>query len=157
MSLTLLLRRRSLPSPKLATLDMASPICSLLWPDYNTVGQHCLHLCMIQRWAAGPEKPGHLLFQYTNERSARTAHASRASRVPATSSQISSAPDWHHSSNFQATLLVQVELNTLCSNLQKWIASHRAYLQSLDSWLLKCVKSLYTKEEEEFQEKEGRS
>ncbi|KAL6645676.1 hypothetical protein ACP70R_017284 [Stipagrostis hirtigluma subsp. patula] len=45
-------------------------------------------------------------------------------------------------SQFQATLLLQVELNTLCSNFQKWIASHRSYLHSLNSWLLKCVKSL---------------
>ncbi|KAJ1297370.1 hypothetical protein BS78_01G370400 [Paspalum vaginatum] len=44
-------------------------------------------------------------------------------------------------SQFQATLLLQVELNTLCSNFQKWIASHRAYLHSLNSWLLKCVRS----------------
>lgn len=48
-------------------------------------------------------------------------------------------------SQFQATLLLQVELNTLCSNFQKWIASHKAYLQSLNSWLLKCVKSLQRK------------
>jgi len=48
-------------------------------------------------------------------------------------------------SQFQATLLLQVELNTLCSNFQKWIASHKAYLQSLNSWLLKCVKSLQKK------------
>jgi hypothetical protein len=45
-------------------------------------------------------------------------------------------------SQIQAALLLQVELNTLCSNFQKWIASHRSYLQSLNSWLLKCVKSL---------------
>ncbi|XP_062211076.1 protein ROLLING AND ERECT LEAF 2-like [Phragmites australis] len=45
-------------------------------------------------------------------------------------------------SQFQATLLLQVELSTLCSNFQKWIASHRSYLHSLNSWLLKCVKSL---------------
>ncbi|KAL6902236.1 hypothetical protein ACP4OV_005112 [Aristida adscensionis] len=45
-------------------------------------------------------------------------------------------------SQFQATLLLQVELNTLCSNFQKWIASHKSYLHSLNSWLLKCVKSL---------------
>lgn len=48
-------------------------------------------------------------------------------------------------SQFQATLLLQVELNTLCSNFQKWIASHKAYLQSLNSWLLKCVKALQRK------------
>lgn len=48
-------------------------------------------------------------------------------------------------SQFQATLLLQVELNTLCSNFQKWIASHRAYLQSINSWLLKCVKSLQSR------------
>ncbi|XP_066388107.1 protein ROLLING AND ERECT LEAF 2-like isoform X2 [Miscanthus floridulus] len=48
-------------------------------------------------------------------------------------------------SQFQATLLLQVELSTLCSNFQKWIASHKAYLQSLNSWLLKCVKSLQKK------------
>ncbi|CAN6289604.1 unnamed protein product [Urochloa humidicola] len=45
-------------------------------------------------------------------------------------------------SQLQATLLLQVELSTLCSNFQKWISSHRAYLNSLNSWLLKCVKSL---------------
>jgi hypothetical protein len=43
-------------------------------------------------------------------------------------------------SQIQAALLLQVELNTLCSNFQKWIVSHRSYLQSLNSWLLKCVK-----------------
>jgi hypothetical protein len=91
MPLTLLLRRRSLPSPKLATLDMASPICTVLRPDYNTVGQHCLHLCMIQCWAAGPEKPCHLPFQYTNERSAQTVHASRASRRHALKSAVCQA------------------------------------------------------------------
>ncbi|CAL4939147.1 unnamed protein product [Urochloa decumbens] len=45
-------------------------------------------------------------------------------------------------SQLQATLLLQVELSTLCLNFQKWISSHRAYLNSLNSWLLKCVKSL---------------
>ncbi|KAG2541174.1 hypothetical protein PVAP13_9NG608300 [Panicum virgatum] len=45
-------------------------------------------------------------------------------------------------SQLQASLLLQVELSTLCSNFQKWISSHRAYLNSLNSWLLKCVKSL---------------
>nr|CAB3496094.1 unnamed protein product [Digitaria exilis] len=45
-------------------------------------------------------------------------------------------------SQLQATLLLQVELSTLCSNFQKWISSHREYLNSLNSWLLKCVKSL---------------
>ena len=48
-------------------------------------------------------------------------------------------------SQFQATLLLQVELNTLCSNFQRWIGSHRSYLNSLNSWLLKCVKSLKKK------------
>ncbi|CAN6320171.1 unnamed protein product [Urochloa humidicola] len=48
-------------------------------------------------------------------------------------------------SQLQATLLLQVELSTLCSNFQKWISSHRAYLNSLNSWLLKCVKSLQKK------------
>ncbi|KAM0875250.1 hypothetical protein ACQ4PT_036938 [Festuca glaucescens] len=48
-------------------------------------------------------------------------------------------------SQFQATLLLQVELNTLCSNFQRWIGSHRSYLNSLHSWLLKCVKSLRKK------------
>lgn len=45
-------------------------------------------------------------------------------------------------SQFQATLFLQVELSTLCSNFQKWIASHRSYLHSLNSWLRKCVKPL---------------
>uniref|UniRef100_A0A0D9VTG1 DUF632 domain-containing protein n=2 Tax=Leersia perrieri TaxID=77586 RepID=A0A0D9VTG1_9ORYZ len=45
-------------------------------------------------------------------------------------------------SQIQAALLLQVELSTLCSNFQKWIAYHRSYLQSLNSWLLKCVKPL---------------
>uniref|UniRef100_A0ACD5YM49 Uncharacterized protein n=1 Tax=Avena sativa TaxID=4498 RepID=A0ACD5YM49_AVESA len=48
-------------------------------------------------------------------------------------------------SQFQATLLLQVELNTLCSNFHRWIGSHRSYLSSLHSWLLKCVKSLRKK------------
>ncbi|KAL5218148.1 hypothetical protein ABZP36_018832 [Zizania latifolia] len=48
-------------------------------------------------------------------------------------------------SQFQAALLLQVELSTLCSNFQKWIAYHRSYLHSLNSWLLKCVKSLRRK------------
>ena len=45
-------------------------------------------------------------------------------------------------SQLQASLLLQVELSTLCSHFQKWISSHRTYLNSLNSWLLKCVKSL---------------
>ncbi|KAL5209481.1 hypothetical protein ABZP36_005104 [Zizania latifolia] len=45
-------------------------------------------------------------------------------------------------SQFKAALLLQVELSTLCSYFQKWIAYHRSYLHSLNSWLLKCVKSL---------------
>ncbi|XP_040377941.1 protein ROLLING AND ERECT LEAF 2 [Oryza brachyantha] len=45
-------------------------------------------------------------------------------------------------SQCQAALLLQVELSTLCSNFQKWIAHHRSYLDSLNSWLLKCVKPL---------------
>ncbi|TVU47252.1 hypothetical protein EJB05_06845 [Eragrostis curvula] len=48
-------------------------------------------------------------------------------------------------SQIQAALLLQVELNTLSSNFHKWIASHRSYLHSLNSWLLKCVKSLRRK------------
>lgn len=48
-------------------------------------------------------------------------------------------------SQFQAALLLQVELNTLCSNFQRWVGSHRSYLNSLNSWLLKCVKSLRKK------------
>lgn len=44
-------------------------------------------------------------------------------------------------SQFQAALLLQVELNTLFSNFRRWIQSHRSYLNSLHSWLLKCVKS----------------
>lgn len=48
-------------------------------------------------------------------------------------------------SQFQATLLLQVELKSLFSNFQRWIVSHRSYLNSLQSWLLKCVKSLRTK------------
>ncbi|KAM0857256.1 hypothetical protein ACQ4PT_048600 [Festuca glaucescens] len=48
-------------------------------------------------------------------------------------------------SQFQATLLLQVELNTLCLNFQRWIGSHKSYLNSLHSWLLKCVKSLRKK------------
>ncbi|CAM0872967.1 unnamed protein product [Alopecurus aequalis] len=44
-------------------------------------------------------------------------------------------------SQFQAALLLQVELNSLYSNFQRWIGSHRSYLNSLQSWLLKCVKS----------------
>ncbi|KAG8063578.1 hypothetical protein GUJ93_ZPchr0003g16990 [Zizania palustris] len=48
-------------------------------------------------------------------------------------------------SQFQAALLLQVELSTLCSNFQKWIAYHRSYLHSINSWLLKCVKSLRRK------------
>uniref|UniRef100_A0A0D3FHV2 DUF632 domain-containing protein n=1 Tax=Oryza barthii TaxID=65489 RepID=A0A0D3FHV2_9ORYZ len=45
-------------------------------------------------------------------------------------------------SQFQAALLLQVELNTLYSTFLKWIAYHRSYLHSLNSWLLKCVKPL---------------
>jgi hypothetical protein len=42
----------------------------------------------------------------------------------------------------QAALLLSIELGKLRSNLQNWIASHRAYLCSLNLWLHKCMKPL---------------
>ncbi|TKW36621.1 hypothetical protein SEVIR_2G452000v4 [Setaria viridis] len=45
-------------------------------------------------------------------------------------------------SQCQAALLLLVELRKLCSNFQNWIASHKAYLCSLNLWLHKCMKPL---------------
>ena len=45
-------------------------------------------------------------------------------------------------SQCQAALLLSVELTKLCSNLQNLIASHKAYLCSLNLWLHKCMKPL---------------
>lgn len=42
----------------------------------------------------------------------------------------------------QAALLLMVELGKLRSNLRNWIASHKAYLSSLNLWLHKCMKPL---------------
>ncbi|KAI0520084.1 hypothetical protein KFK09_007549 [Dendrobium nobile] len=45
----------------------------------------------------------------------------------------------HSDSHRQATMLVQFELNSLCSSFTKWIASLKSYLQAINNWLLKCV------------------
>ncbi|RLM84928.1 hypothetical protein C2845_PM04G34580 [Panicum miliaceum] len=45
-------------------------------------------------------------------------------------------------SQCQAALRLLVELRRLCSNLQYWMASHKAYLCSLNLWLHKCMKPL---------------
>ncbi|KAM0855833.1 hypothetical protein ACQ4PT_049511 [Festuca glaucescens] len=42
-------------------------------------------------------------------------------------------------SQCQAALLLSVELSKLCLNFQNWIASHKAYLHSLNLWLHKCM------------------
>ncbi|CAM0907564.1 unnamed protein product [Alopecurus aequalis] len=42
----------------------------------------------------------------------------------------------------QAALLLSVELTKLCSNMQNWIASHKAYIRSLNLWLHRCMKPL---------------
>uniref|UniRef100_A0A0A9SP45 Uncharacterized protein n=1 Tax=Arundo donax TaxID=35708 RepID=A0A0A9SP45_ARUDO len=45
-------------------------------------------------------------------------------------------------SQCQAAFLLSVELRKLCSNFQNWMASHKAYLCSLNLWLHKCMKPL---------------
>lgn len=45
-------------------------------------------------------------------------------------------------SECQAALLLTVELSKLCLNFQNWVASHKAYLHSLNFWLHKCMKPL---------------
>lgn len=45
-------------------------------------------------------------------------------------------------SKCQAALLLSFELTKLCLNFQNWIASHRAYLHSLNLWLHRCMKPL---------------
>ncbi|XP_051213584.1 protein ALTERED PHOSPHATE STARVATION RESPONSE 1-like [Lolium perenne] len=48
-------------------------------------------------------------------------------------------------SQCQAALLLSAELSKLCWNFQNWVASHKAYLHSLNLWLHKCMKPLKKK------------
>ncbi|XP_068660532.1 protein ROLLING AND ERECT LEAF 2-like [Aristolochia californica] len=45
----------------------------------------------------------------------------------------------HSESHRQATVLLQYELNSLCSSFTKWVSAQKAYLQSINGWLMKCV------------------
>ncbi|KAM0909302.1 hypothetical protein ACQ4PT_014915 [Festuca glaucescens] len=45
-------------------------------------------------------------------------------------------------SQCQAALLLSVELSKLCWNFRSWVASHKAYLHSLNLWLHKRMKPL---------------
>ncbi|XP_068661421.1 protein ALTERED PHOSPHATE STARVATION RESPONSE 1-like [Aristolochia californica] len=45
----------------------------------------------------------------------------------------------HSESHRQATVLLEKELNSLCSSFTKWVSAQKAYLQAINGWLLKCV------------------
>ncbi|XP_072959585.1 uncharacterized protein [Typha angustifolia] len=57
------------------------------------------------------------------------------------STKVSIRSDSHR----QATMLLDFELNSLSSNLTKWISSQKSYLQNINGWLLKCVFPLTNK------------
>ncbi|KAG9459208.1 hypothetical protein H6P81_003716 [Aristolochia fimbriata] len=45
----------------------------------------------------------------------------------------------HSESHRQATVLLEYELNSLCSSFTKWVSSQKAYLQAINGWLMICV------------------
>lgn len=51
------------------------------------------------------------------------------------STKVSIISESHH----QATILLEFELNSLCSNFTKWISVQKSYLQAINGWLHKCV------------------
>ncbi|KAG1370921.1 putative nitrate regulatory gene2 protein [Cocos nucifera] len=49
--------------------------------------------------------------------------------------KVSIRSEAHH----QATILLEFELNSLCSNFTKWISMQKSYLQAINRWLHKCI------------------
>ncbi|XP_077248937.1 bZIP transcription factor (DUF630 and DUF632) [Tasmannia lanceolata] len=57
------------------------------------------------------------------------------------SSKVSIQSESHH----QATILLEYNLNSLCSSFTKWIGAQKSYLQAINGWLHKCVFPLQQK------------
>lgn len=51
------------------------------------------------------------------------------------STKVSIRTEYH----YQVTILLEFELNSLCSNFTKWISAQNSYLQAINGWLRKCV------------------